>query len=95
MTDGTQSPGLRASINKKCYDCIHDPIAAGSRAVQVELCSCYDCPLWDVRPVRNRNTPDRLGRWISDSVAEYYMLSEADRARIERNPRERPPHIND
>ena len=43
---------LRAAINAKCRACIVDELAAGSAAVQVELCACFDCPLWPVRPVR-------------------------------------------
>ena len=40
---------LRAAINAKCRDCIVDELAAGSAAVQVELCTCFT---WPVRPVR-------------------------------------------
>lgn len=42
---------LRAAINAKCKDCIHDPLAGlGSWRQQVEACPCTDCPLYPVRP---------------------------------------------
>ena len=37
--------GLRAAVNAKCRACIVDELAAGSAAVQVELCACFDTPL--------------------------------------------------
>ena len=43
---------LRAAINAKCRDCLVDELAAGSAAVQIELCACFTCPLWPVRRVR-------------------------------------------
>jgi hypothetical protein len=41
---------LRAAINGKCRDCIHDPAAPGSWRAQVAQCSSKACPLWPVRP---------------------------------------------
>lgn len=43
---------MRKAINAKCRDCIYDELAAGSAAVQIELCESIDCPLWPVRPIR-------------------------------------------
>ena len=78
---------LRAAINAKCRDCIVDPAASGSAAVQVELCACYACPLWPVRAVRpaGRREP------YSVPVCEETGLSEAEAAYRLANPFTRPP----
>ena len=74
---------LRAAVNAKCRWCIVDEVAAGSAAVQVELCASVDCPLWPVRPIRKDRIPFSLA-----VVTEYGMTgSEADaRLREPRNP---------
>lgn len=41
---------LRAAINAKCKDCIHDEAAPGTWREQVAQCSCPSCPLWPLRP---------------------------------------------
>ena len=77
--------GLRAAVNAKCRSCIVDELAAGSAAVQVELCACFDCPLWKVRPVRSVRVP------YSGPVCEEQGLSEALAAFRLAHPYERPP----
>ena len=74
---------LRAAVNAKCRWCIHDELAPGSAAVQVELCAAVDCPLWPVRPIRAQRIP-----YSPSVVAEYGMTErEADaRLREPRNP---------
>lgn len=61
---------LRQAINAKCADCIHDPLAAGTRLQQITLCSCLDCPLWPVRPISK--SP------VSPSVLDYYGIGPED-----------------
>ena len=34
-----------------CVSCVYDPACKGTKVQQVMLCSCYDCPLWKVRPM--------------------------------------------
>lgn len=41
---------LRAAINAKCRDCIHDPVAPGTWREQIAQCSAIRCPLWPLRP---------------------------------------------
>ena len=82
---------LRAAINGKCRDCIHDPDAAGSAAVQVELCACFDCPLWTVRPVR----PVAVRGPYSAPVCEEQGLSPALAAFRLAHPFTRPPESLD
>ena len=41
---------LRAAIDAKCRDCIHDKEAPGTWRAQVAGCPCIRCPLWPVRP---------------------------------------------
>ena len=74
---------LRAAVNAKCRWCIVDELAAGSAAVQVELCRSAGCPLWPVRPIRKDRIP-----YSPAVVAEYGMTGrEADaRLREPRNP---------
>ena len=79
---------LRAAINAKCADCIGDPCAPASLAVQIELCSTRDCPLWVVRPARKarRISTENL---LSDTVRKFYGLPEglgAGRFEIRREP---------
>ena len=76
--------GLRGSINAKCRDCIYDEMAAGSAAVQIELCTAWTCPLWDVRPVRTHRLP-----FSAPVVAEMGMSAELAAWRAA-NPRVRP-----
>ena len=77
--------GLRKAINAKCRDCIFDECAAGSAAVQVELCASYDCPLWPVRPVRKEPVP-----YSAPVVAEQQLSPELALWRLE-HPYEAPP----
>ncbi len=42
---------LRQAINSKCRSCVFDDANVGSWLVQVTLCSCKSCPLYEVRPV--------------------------------------------
>ena len=66
---------LRAAINARCANCIGDPCAPASLAVQIELCSARDCPLWGVRPVRKarRISTENV---FSHTVREFYGLLE-------------------
>lgn len=42
---------MRAAINAKCKECIHDPLSGlGSWRQQVEGCTSVDCPLYELRP---------------------------------------------
>ena len=42
--------GLRAKIDAKCCECIYDPYAEGTWRKQVENCTSFTCPLYEVRP---------------------------------------------
>jgi len=42
---------LRSAINSMCKDCIYDASGKGTWRQQVEACTSYNCPLYDVRPV--------------------------------------------
>ena len=79
--------GLRAAINAKCRDCIVDELAAGSAAVQVELCACFTCPLWPVRKVR----PEAIRVPYSSPVVEEQGLSPALAAFRLAHPYDVPP----
>ena len=50
-------PALRAAINAKCRDCIHDSIGGGTWREQVEACSSANCPLHSLRPISRRKRP--------------------------------------
>ena len=74
---------LRAAVNAKCRGCIVDELAAGSAAVQVELCTSVECPLWLVRPLRKDRIP------FSPAVVTEYGMTEREayaRLREPRNP---------
>ena len=77
---------VREAVAAMCRACIVDPGAAGSAAVQVELCTDYGCPLWRVRPVR---TGERAA-YSAPVVAELGLTGEQARWR-HAHPRRRPP----
>ena len=82
-----RSTGLRGAINAMCRNCLYDAHAAGSAAVQVELCSAWDCPLWKVRPVR----PVGSRVPYSDPVLAELRLNPALAAFRLANPYVKPP----
>ena len=51
---------LRNAINKKCRECIHDPLDKGSAAQQIACCMIHDCPLYPVRPITATVIPQQL-----------------------------------
>lgn len=54
-TTRTPRPSMRAAINAKCKDCIHDPKAGlGAWREQVEQCPCTGCPLYPLRPLSRK-----------------------------------------
>jgi hypothetical protein len=54
---------LRAAINAKCKECIHDPYGGmGQWRESVEQCSSSNCPL---HPVRPRSTSQRIEKPVS------------------------------
>ena len=66
---------LRAAINANCADCIGDPCAPASLAVQIELCSARDCTFWAVRPVRKVRQIS-TENMFSHTVRAFYGLPE-------------------
>ena len=82
---------LRAAINAKCRECIYDELAAGSAAVQIELCACYGCPLWPVRKVR----PEAIRVPYSGPVCEEQGLTPAMAAFRLAHPYVQPPESLD
>ena len=61
---------FRAAINEKCFSCVYDSAAAGTRRVQTTLCTCFDCPLWELRPTTKAQIPE--------SVLRYYQVQPDD-----------------
>lgn len=48
---------LRAAVNAKCKECIYDPVTGkGTWRQQVAACRSTQCPLYWVRPMRNRRS---------------------------------------
>ncbi len=60
--------GFRARIDAKCKECIYDPTQAGSWRKQVENCTSYQCPLFDVRPKAKPDSLTKLNRSEMDQV---------------------------
>ena len=82
----TLGRSLREAINGMCKECIYDAGAAGSAAVQIELCTAYECPLWYVRPVR---TGERSA--YSRSVRGELGMTKEEADWRWKHPRARPP----
>lgn len=88
---------LRGAINAMCRACICDSTAYGSCAQQVEACTSFACPLWDVRPTRNTKHPQWVP-WTPKIVAaqvELLDLTEEQVLHWSAHPRERPPGYED
>ncbi len=41
----------KLAIEAKCRDCIYDEKECGTWRQQVESCTCYECPLFNYRPL--------------------------------------------
>jgi len=66
--------GLRGRINAFCAHCIYDPIAGnGTWREQIEKCTSYDCPLYEVRPHKRGGKAQ-----ISDQLDENSEISIQD-----------------
>lgn len=46
----SSKPGWIGKINAKCCECIYDPLSEGTWRQQVEKCTSFACPLYEVRP---------------------------------------------
>ena len=75
---------LRQAINDKCRSCVFDEANVGSWRVQVTLCSCNSCPLYEVRPVTR--SP------IAEGTLKEYGVTGAEFA-FYRQPRTREGHL--
>lgn len=42
---------LRKAIDSKCRECVYDASGPGGWRNQVEACTAFSCPLFDVRPL--------------------------------------------
>ena len=69
---------LRRAINNKCRSCIFDEANAGSWLVQVTLCSCKDCPLYEVRPVTKSPIPEGTLKAYGVVGAEFAFYRQPD-----------------
>ena len=64
----TKIPSLRNAIDNMCKDMSYDPLDEGTWRQQVAACTAKDCPLYNVRPVGNKNnttylTMNLLNHW--------------------------------
>lgn len=48
--------GFKGRINAKCIECLFDPYQEGSWRKQVANCTCFDCPLFPIRPKPGKKT---------------------------------------
>jgi len=47
-------PGLRGRINAMCISCAYEQSNGGTWRQQVRDCTVKDCPLWEVRPLSEK-----------------------------------------
>lgn len=59
MVGGMTRPSLRTAIDRKCKECIYDPLAPGAWREQVEACSSSNCALHAVRPLSIKSKKTR------------------------------------
>ncbi len=69
---------LRKAINQKCRSCVYDEANVGSWLVQVTLCSCRDCPLFDVRPVTKAPIAEGTLKEYGVTGAEFAFYRKVD-----------------
>lgn len=52
---------LRSAVNSKCKECLYNSGERGGWRQQIEACTAYPCPLFDVRPKpkKAQRTPRR------------------------------------
>ena len=50
----------KQAIDQNCYSCAYDPANGGTKRQQVTLCSCYECFLWQWRPVSHSDLPEAV-----------------------------------
>lgn len=50
----SSKPGYKGKIRAFCCHCIYDPFRPGTWLKQVEECTSLSCPLYEVRPVRQK-----------------------------------------
>ena len=68
---------LRKCINENCRNCIYDEQAKGTWRQQVTLCTVESCAMYPVRPITDAPIPE--------SVLDYYLVTDAERARYARS----------
>ena len=67
---------LRKAVNKKCRDCIYDPLSKGTWRQQVNLCAVKSCPLWALRAKPSTCIPESTLLWYGVDLAQYQQLIE-------------------
>ena len=81
--------GPKKAIAEKCRSCIHDPAAPGTWRQQVQLCSCYACPLWEHRPKSYGAVPQQILEAYGVSPNDLCLLKLAEK----RQTREPTPRV--
>ena len=76
----------RRGVREKCFDCIHDDGAPGTRVQQVSACPALDCPLWPMRPITRSRWPMAL----VDSIVSTLGMSREDVLAWADNPHAKP-----
>ncbi len=98
---GSLSPkrvGPKRAIADKCRSCIHDPAAPGTWRQQVQLCSCYACPLWEHRPKSYGAVPQQILEAYSVSPNDLCLLKSAENPQtteLTHRPNTRAPGATD
>ena len=98
---GSLSPkrvGPKRAIADKCRSCIHDPAAPGTWRQQVQLCSCYGCPLWEHRPKSYGAVPQQILEAYNVSPNDLCLLKSVEKPQtteLTPRPRARAPRALD
>ena len=69
---------LRQAINDKCRSCVFDEANVGSWLVQVTLCSCKGCPLYEVRPITKSLIAEGTLKEYGVTGAEFALYRQPD-----------------
>jgi len=76
----------RQAIRAKCKECIYDPFGGGGTWIeQVEGCTSYSCPLFELRPLSRQTRLKNDEKFLASlSEGERIIIENSRRKRLER-----------
>ena len=70
------------AITAHCKECICDPAGFGSCTAQITLCTSFDCPLWDYRPVSSAPLSNEAMKGVPEHLLDRDWCADPANFRI-------------